>query len=198
VKDDDRFAALRHAAGAGDPGAVRTLAHRLCAVSGIDLQRPDDEPEAEHLLRRALAHRPDDAESATLLAGLLLRQHRTKLELSVFHTWNGDTADRRSAWLRALWARRAEALDLYRRVLDADPANAAAANAMAFAVLDTPSTDDLSWFPSGADDDEAEDLDDEDPALVADVEERLRRVLAARPDDRVTAATLAELVAAVS
>jgi thioredoxin-like negative regulator of GroEL len=181
-----------------DPEVLRTRAHRLCVVSGVDLARPDDVPEAERLLRQVLADRPADSDTATLLAGLLLRQHRTKLETSVFHQWNGEPGDRRSVWLRALWARRAEALDLYRRVLDADPANAAAANGMAFALLDTPSTDDLSWFPCGVDDDEGEDLDEDDPALVAEVEERLRRVLAARPDDEVTAATLAEIAAIVS
>ena len=184
---------LRAAAEAGEPAAMRKLGRRLCVLSeAVHLAAPDDQPEAERWLRRALTGQPVDPATATLLAGLLLRQQRTALELSPLHDGLGAPGTGRAAWLRALWSRRVEALDWFRRALAADPVHAAAANGLALALLDPPSTGDFVYYPAG-DDPEPEGLDDEDPAALAEAEAHLRRVLAADPDDAITGIMLARL-----
>ncbi|MEV0563779.1 hypothetical protein [Dactylosporangium sp. NPDC050588] len=179
---------LRQAAEAGDAGAARELGHRLCVLEGASsLETPDDVPEAEGWLRRALAAEPADPVTATLLAGLLLRQFRTVLEFSPLYDGTGD----RQAWLRSLWGRRAEAFELYGRALDADPAHAAAANGMALLVLDESTTDDFVCYTG---EDEPEDLDAQDPAWRAEAARRLRALLALRPRDTMAAAHLAAVL----
>ncbi|MEV0132080.1 hypothetical protein AB0H83_26895 [Dactylosporangium sp. NPDC050688] len=194
----DDLDGLRAAAGTGDPAAMRALGHRLCVLSGaVYLDTPDDEPEAERWLRRSLAAAPADPVTATLLAGLLLRQQRTALELSPLYDGLGAPGTGRAAWLRALWRRRAEALDWFRRALAADPVHAAAANGLALALLDPPHTEDFVYYPAG-DEPEPEGLDDEDPAALAEAEAHLQRVLTAGPGDAVTTAVLARVTAARS
>ena len=183
---------LRQAALAGDTGAARELGHRLCVLEeALAVATPDDVPEAEHWLRRTLDAEPADPVTATLLAGLLLRQHRSVLELSPLYDGFGAPGTGRTAWLEALWRRRAEAYELYLRALDTDPAHAAAANGLAFMVMDPPSVDDFVYYTR--DDDEPEDLDAQDPAWRAEAERRLRVLLAGRPQDTMAAANLAEL-----
>ena len=183
---------LRQAAEAGDAGAMRELGHRLCVLEGASsLETPDDVPEAERWLRRALEADPADPVTATLLGGLLLRQFRTVLEFSPLY----DGGDARPAWLRSLWGRRAEAFELFGRALDADPAHAAAANAMALLVLDDSTTDDFVCYTgddSGGDD--LDDLDAQDPAWRAEAERRLRALLALRSRDTMAAANLAAIL----
>ncbi|WP_238006792.1 hypothetical protein KZZ52_24395 [Dactylosporangium sp. AC04546] len=182
---------LRQAADAGDPEAARELGHRLCVLEeAIRLERPDTVPEAEHWLRRSLAARPDDPVTATLLAGLLVRQHRTALELSSLYDGFGAPGTGRVAWLRSLWGRRAEAFQWYRRALDADPAHAAAANGLALMVLHPESTDDFVYYTGEASHEyEYED----DPDWPAEAARRLRALLAVRPADTMAAASLARL-----
>lgn len=175
----------------------RQALHRDCARGvGVLLEHPEDVPEVERGLRRIVAADPADTVTATLLAGLLNRQHMSALSMSPLYTGRGPgTGTGRSAWLRALWRRRSEAYELYRAVLDVDPAHAAAANGLAAMVLDPAYTENFVYYDDDAPDDDAEDLGEPDPAWRAETAARLRRVLDGHPDDTVTAANLARLLA---
>ncbi|MET7422625.1 hypothetical protein [Dactylosporangium sp. NPDC005555] len=182
---------LRQAAQDGDIAAARELGRRLCVLEGAQsLGTPDDVPEAERWLRRALDAEPADPVTATLLAGLLLRQFRTMLEVSPLYDGFGAPGTARTDWLRSLWRRRTEAFELYGRALDVDPAHAAAANGMALLVLDPSTSDDFVYYTGEA---EPDDFDGLDPTWRPEAERRLRALLAIRPQDTMAAANLAGL-----
>ncbi|GLY72772.1 hypothetical protein [Actinoallomurus iriomotensis] len=112
---DAAFERLHADAAAGDPRAAGELGRLLCllpqdgsltAWSWLAPEWP-----AEPWLRAALASRPDDIDSAALLAGLLTQRFETGLQV---HDGDSDTA------------LQDEATALYSRILGRDPDNATA------------------------------------------------------------------------
>lgn len=126
---EDRVAALRTAAGAGDPDAALELGRLLCllpldpadpAAESVDDENYTTQWPGVPWLRASLAARPGDVSAATLLAGQLVRQvdHWMNL-LEVNPGYAAETAD--GDHTAADRAREAHAL--YSRVLDSVPSH---------------------------------------------------------------------------
>ncbi|MFJ9852424.1 hypothetical protein [Streptomyces sp. NPDC101150] len=210
--EPDRLDLLRRAADGGQQAAARELGHRLGLLDdAVILQRPDEVPEAERWLRRALELDPGDAVAGTLLAGLLGRQCESVVAGQPWE-WSDEAAaddeEPEDPWLRALRERLREGERILAAILAADPDNATAASGLALVAAGRADIEDYiadcfgdsgpdeeDEASGGTDDGEGEEADDGPGGDAVDRREYwCRRALSVNGDDTAAAGVLAAVL----